>query len=180
MLYMLCGIVHGIFFSQTHACLVLSSCSLQYGMSSACVLRSKRARLIFIWYSELFPWGESHNTGLAERPRRKAFSLCHQSEFHVKNSQMIKHVSSLSDRLSHLNLKSKCYGVFFPPQHSNKYQAQQGKECVTALHSTNSSESSFCEHKRKRFLALCYSSTIAVILYCSLSVLIFPLNVHNT
>lgn len=51
---------------------------------------------------------------------------------------------------------------------------------MTALHSTNTSESSFCEHKRKRFLALCYSSAIVVILYCSLSVLVFPMNVHNT
>lgn len=92
---------------------------------------------------------------------------------HMKTNQTFNHVSSLSDRLSHLNTNSKCCGGLFSLNIVKN--TRLCKESVTAPFSTNTSKSSSHECKRKRSLALHYSSTITVICIAH-SVLIFPLN----
>lgn len=84
---------------------------------------------------------------------------------HMKTNQTLNHMSSLSDRLSHLNPKSKrCGGLFSLNTVKN---IRLCREHVTAPFSTNARKSSSHECKSKRPLALRYSSTISY-LYCSL------------
>lgn len=96
---------------------------------------------------------------------------------HMKTNQTFNRMSSLSDGLSHLNPKSKRSGGLFSL--NTVKNIRLCREHVTAPFSTNARKSSSHECKRKRSLALRYSSTITVICIAH-SVLKFPLNAPDT